>query len=521
MQRSTRVLVLVVLVLWVSSVGCVRDGTSRAAGWTVVQTQHVRLYSDVSQARATELAETFERQHRGLAHIFSDCAAVAAEGVDEVVVFARQADLAELVGREFDGIYSAPSDGLVPVAGRVVTHADAVRDGASGTFTHELTHRFVAACFPELPPWLNEGLACTFEGTQVRDGHIVFGLPRYVIADVAERETRTVRGTYVTAMPGRAVPTASELVELTPAAFYDATTGPSVSSAAEALSGRYAAAWGLVHLLEAGGNPDLHVRFTAFLADLRGGQLPARDAFARRFRDVDLDAALRAHLRGGTYVVQRIPFDVGDSNLADARAASTGETHLLLAEVELYSNHGGVERARQHLRAIGRSDPEFARGRLLELTLADDAAIVAGVDALARLHSDDLDVLHARAFLAARSEDPAAMRAALGALTRRGGLRPSDHHEIASLLLALGRPETAMRHALVASVGTPGSYRVHTTRARIAAALGRFEQARRSLGVALLIASERAPLRVPELLALVAEIERLTPPALAEPPRLP
>lgn len=41
-----------------------------------------------------------------------------------------------------------------------------------GTLVHEIVHPFVAANFPECPPWLNEGLGSLFEACGDVDGHI-------------------------------------------------------------------------------------------------------------------------------------------------------------------------------------------------------------------------------------------------------------------------------------------------------------------------------------------------------------
>ena len=41
-----------------------------------------------------------------------------------------------------------------------------------GTLVHEIVHPFIAANFPDCPPWLNEGLASLYEQCGERDGHI-------------------------------------------------------------------------------------------------------------------------------------------------------------------------------------------------------------------------------------------------------------------------------------------------------------------------------------------------------------
>lgn len=494
-----------------------RSGASRATGWTLAETQHVRLYAEASESRAKELAIEFERKHQALAHVFADCPAVAANGVDEVVIFSAASDVEELAGAGYAGFYTPPRDGIAPIAGRVVMSSGVVGDTASDIFLHELTHRFAHACFPEAPAWLQEGLAETFEGMQLRDGMVVFGIPRFVVAEVAEIEARPLLGTRVVAMPARALPTATQLVGLSAEQFYDTDAQHSEASGREAVLGHYAGAWGLVHMLEVSADAELHRRFAFFLGDLRAAQVPAASAFATRFAGIDLDEALRSYLRNGNFVVQRLPFDPGPIFPPQTRSATPSAAHLLLAEVHLSSSHGDMAATAEHLRAVPRSADEYARAQLLLIGMSGGEATMAELAALGSTSSDDIDVLHARAFVSVRGGDREQMRSALGALARRGNLRPSDHQRLAELLLALGRPETALRHAAVAVAGVPGSWRALAIQARIALTLQRFELARRSLGAALLIASERSPTNVRELRALLEEVNARALIAVPEP----
>jgi hypothetical protein len=42
----------------------------------------------------------------------------------------------------------------------------------TGTLVHEIVHPFLAANFPQCPPWFNEGLASLYEASVEKDGHI-------------------------------------------------------------------------------------------------------------------------------------------------------------------------------------------------------------------------------------------------------------------------------------------------------------------------------------------------------------
>jgi hypothetical protein len=72
-----------------------------------------------------------------------------------------------------------------------------------GTLTHEMTHAFMAANFPECPAWFNEGLASLFEASGERNGHIV-GLVnwRYKSLEQAIRERKVISFKELTAKRG-------------------------------------------------------------------------------------------------------------------------------------------------------------------------------------------------------------------------------------------------------------------------------------------------------------------------------
>ena len=72
-----------------------------------------------------------------------------------------------------------------------------------GTLTHEMTHAFMPANFPECPSWFNEGLASLFEASAERNGHIV-GLVnwRYKGLERAIQERKVISFKELTAMRG-------------------------------------------------------------------------------------------------------------------------------------------------------------------------------------------------------------------------------------------------------------------------------------------------------------------------------
>ena len=81
-----------------------------------------------------------------------------------------------------------------------------------GTLVHEIVHPYVAANFPDAPPWLNEGLGSLYEACGERDGQIrgltnwrLPGLQRAIVEDM--------------------IPTFRQLTDLGEAPFYDDNSG--------------------------------------------------------------------------------------------------------------------------------------------------------------------------------------------------------------------------------------------------------------------------------------------------------
>ncbi|MEZ6187381.1 MAG: tetratricopeptide repeat protein [Planctomycetota bacterium] len=121
---------------------------------------------------------------------------------------------------------------------------------------HEGFHQFIDPVVPELPLWLNEGLAEFFSTLRVeRDGVRGEGGP------IPSRSRDLARFL----AQGGPVPF-EQLMNQTPGEFY---SGP--------VAFKYAQAWSMVRFfLDRRTSPDLRKRFLSYLSDLRGGASPRR-----------------------------------------------------------------------------------------------------------------------------------------------------------------------------------------------------------------------------------------------------
>jgi LmbE family N-acetylglucosaminyl deacetylase len=93
-----------------------------------------------------------------------------------------------------------------------------------GTLTHELVHPFMSEVWPDVPAWLNEGVASLFERPQERDGHLRGG--------VNWRLPAVQQG-----LDAGAVPSFEALTQMSHRTFYDDPTGVNYATA------RYLCLW--------------------------------------------------------------------------------------------------------------------------------------------------------------------------------------------------------------------------------------------------------------------------------------
>ena len=362
----------------------------RAEGFWEVRTEHVRLRTDVPRAPAEELARHLESTHRALASSFFDCAEATAAGRVDVTVLARRRDFEEVFGPLPGAVLLHSRGGAAPEATMVVMNGEELV--STVVYAHELTHRFVAACFPDAPPWLHEGLASFFETVAVRDGQILVGVPSYALTDDAERAQLFYRGVPVEAVPRAWLPSASELV-----AIEDWT---SVADE-RAFAGRYAAAWALVHRLMLGPDAGERVAFARYLEALHDARVARAEAFEGTLATLSLDAVLIAATRATEWSVIQAPFDATEVRVPDAERLAVGRAHLLWASMLARSGQPDAHDALvEHLRLAVESEPERTEA-LVRL-----AVLSGGREGEAMLRSADQRdarhpaVLHARAAMA-------------------------------------------------------------------------------------------------------------------------
>lgn len=344
MHRWIRAAALLLLV------GCgPRTAQMRADGFVYLQTQDVRLRTDLGEGPAKALVKRLQRMR----DYFDERLFPCARGIElppiRVVALAHQEDMAAL--RPGAGGYYTEAqvpwlDPLLVIRASLDDNGRTVR-----VFNHELAHRFVALCYPRAPVWLNEGIAELFETLLVvGDRRVQLGVAPYVFGG---NEGGWAHGPVPRlVIPDGDAPSLSALRAMTWREFYG-----------DGQTGNYAGAWSAVHLLQLG-DPALHRQFTGYLAALRRADEPEALIWDRFFGAARMDDAVRRYRRSPTF---RSAFDELPPPPRDEPTVSEiepADAHLLWAELYLRTRH--LNEGLEHLELARVARPNAPRADLLE-----------------------------------------------------------------------------------------------------------------------------------------------------------
>jgi Protein of unknown function (DUF1570) len=150
-MKIIRIILILCSLCWVSSA---------RADLNTLDTEHYRIHTDLDRPLAEDLGRRMEAMY---AQYSTRLSAFSVAGVPkfEVFIFQHHQDYEQLVGDHFD------NTGGIFIARRNILAAfleGQGRDGLRRTLQHEAFHQFAyTAIGPNLPVWLNEGLAQIFE----------------------------------------------------------------------------------------------------------------------------------------------------------------------------------------------------------------------------------------------------------------------------------------------------------------------------------------------------------------------
>ncbi len=439
--------------------GCAYNAREHAAGWSLAETAHVRVYTTVDAARAAELADQMQRIRDIVAGAVLPCA-FHSRSHRIVVAVLRPAELRAIVPRTTGAEYRTHAVSWIPDLEKQIVMADELDRETRRVYQHELTHYLVDACFPRVPTWLDEGLAGFLETLLVDDGIVLIGLPPYYLPRGPRKDAYSFgihRSVRFQVVERERLPRIAKVTALSPDQFYLPE-----DRLGRRRVGHYAVSWALVHMLEVGA-PDLTGRFNAFLVDLRRPDADPAALLAKRFRGIDLQERLDRYIRLGSWpYVPRSATVPRSPAPARVRALTAGEAHLQWAR--LWAGAPASEEARRrramHLAAASAREDSRVRAHLLSAAGRAVEGDLAGAerevrDAM-RVAPRDPELLHALVELQLeRRADPTAAAARLREVARTG----EQLCALAAVDLRLGRPDRALSLAMRGLAARPSSDR--------------------------------------------------------------
>ncbi len=255
---------LLVVVLTVTFVAS-RGTAAEPANLRQIRTEHYLIQTDLDPELADELAELMEGMFGEYSRRLADFSDKAPIRRLDVYLFAHKADYARLTEDKFrntGGIFIAGKKNLL-----AAFLEDQGRDTIRRTLQHEAFHQFAYNTIgPDLPIWLNEGMAQVFEeGIWVGD--------TLVLGQVSPRRLRQLKAD----MDGDRLMDFQKFMAVTPEQwsknlFADANRGAT----------QYGQAWAMVHYLVNGENGTLRRRLIDMLEMMHDGK-PADTAFVTAF----------------------------------------------------------------------------------------------------------------------------------------------------------------------------------------------------------------------------------------------
>jgi tetratricopeptide (TPR) repeat protein len=252
--------------------------------WRELRTEHVTLYTDLSEKDALAAVRGFEARHHMLA--------TALLGADPPslrtrVIALRDEEAYRQVAPENAGAFYSPQLGFdaqpIPT---IVMHGEPTAS-VHAIWQHELTHRFLRYAMGSMPTWLNEGLAEYYSTARAEGTTLMLGGYLDGIAFVGGGDWRTRRdGTSVRLhIPITQVTRPSQLLMLDRADFYVSHAKRADDDLHRIRKANYAASWAFVHMLIS--DPKYVERYGR-LASLVADGMETRDAICVALGDVPL-----------------------------------------------------------------------------------------------------------------------------------------------------------------------------------------------------------------------------------------
>jgi hypothetical protein len=232
-----------------------------------IETRHYRIWTDVDHALAVDLAQRMDAMYDEYARRFAGFESRQQPEKLNVHIFSRRDDYA----RHTSVRLSNTGGIFIPSRNLLAAFLEGQgRDGLRRTLQHEAFHQFAhSRIAPDMPVWLNEGIAQVFEES-------IWTGERFIIGQVPPRRVRQLQQD----LRDRRLFDFKTFLAMDDKQWNDGLADRATASV------QYNQAWAMVHFLifasDPQGNPLYRGRVIHLLQLCRGG-LPPEQAFTRAF----------------------------------------------------------------------------------------------------------------------------------------------------------------------------------------------------------------------------------------------
>ena len=371
--------------------------------WIQLRSPHFTLFSNASDRRARKIALDLERLRSALSQLNPDLK-LGSPTPTWIYVFKDTGSFAPY--RLFYQGRPRTGEGYFvthPYGNHAAINADPRRN-ATRLIYHEYLHEVLANNYPDLPLWLNEGLAEYYSTFEVVGGVAKIGqpIPLHV----------------VWLLRNALIPLPQLLAMGASARDYNEGDRRGVF---------YAESWALVHFLLS--KPERRQQTAELLRDLAAGKRGA-DAFQQAFGDLGaLERDLRTYVQFGVFDEQRTPILEEASVRLDVAPLAWPDALYRLGDLLLNNGDEKHTAAEEHFRAALAASPEHGPARAGLGRIAQDAGRLAEARAhyeqAAKAAPDDFFLHYLLGLsLLEPAPDPADLPQAKAALRRSVELRP-------------------------------------------------------------------------------------------------
>ena len=345
--------------------GCGAGLATQSGGWVQVDTEDVRIRTDLAESQATELAEDLQRHRDALVQTSFKCGSAQLTQPLHITFFAKESDFNAVAPRDARTIVEPGKTGLAELPPELLMKPTRNRRLLRQAVLHEMVHALSAECYPGLPPWLSEGLSLFYETVEIEGDALIAGRQKYAIVRQGEIPNEIARTREeITVIPHTAVPTLSELLAFDFSEFYQYIDYYDAFQEREKvlLLGRYAGAWALTHALMTA-DIATYSRLQQFMLELRFGEESVAEAWHSTMSGIDLNLLYSDWTSINVrYPTIALGFEDSGPSTTTARPMAEAEVELHLAARWDWNDEEGRARAIEHLDRSIELNPNATRG---------------------------------------------------------------------------------------------------------------------------------------------------------------